>query len=216
LTCYAGFAQVYQEVVPAVVVADNPVPTLPKSLDGLGFGAGVAVTFGQSRVNNAVAVGPNNIVRVTDNSNVLGGIVFESHYFFVPPATRILGSALPIHWGHGPFIAVDASTNSTGSAGVVAGISIGWMVGFKKIALTDLTKSFYDPYTGKTVKAPVAVPADNNSWNFGVGFRVDPKATVLGDGIIANMPLPAGETNPVRLKAQPRYGVTFITSYGFN
>jgi len=226
LTCYAGFAaegavvpytSYYnpEVVAPAIVVADNPVPTVPKPLDGLGFGAGVAVTFGQSRVNNAVAVGPNNIVRVTDNSNVLAGIVFESHYFFVPKPTYLLGSALPIQWGHGPFIAVDASTNSTGSVGVVAGISMGWMVGFKKLTRTPATVRVTDAFSGRTITAQVAAP-DNNSWNFGVGFRVDPRATVLGDGIVANMPLPAGETNPVRLKTEPRYGVMLITSYGFN
>jgi hypothetical protein len=217
LTCYAGFAaeRIYyntEGVAPAIVVADNPVP---KPLDGLGFGAGVAVSFGQSRVNDAIAVGPNNIVRVKDNSNVLAGIVFESHYFFVPNPTFLLGSARPVQWGHGPFIAVDASTNSTGSVGLVAGISMGWMVGFKKLTPTLETRTVIDAYSGRKVTAPVAA-ADNNSWNFGVGFRVDPKATVLGDGIVANMPLPAGETNPVRLKTQPRYGVMFITSYGFN
>jgi len=191
------------------VVADNPAPIVPKPLDGLGFGAGVAVSFGQSRVNNAVAVGPNNIVRVTDSSNALAGIVLESHYFFVPKPTYFLGSEVPIQWGHGPFIAVDASTNSTGSLGVVAGVSMGWMVGFKKLTPTpNLVR-----VAGQT--AQIAVP-NNNSWNFGIGFRVDPKATVLGDGIIANMPLPVGETNPVRLKTQARYGVMFITSYGFN
>jgi hypothetical protein len=217
LTCYTGFAaEVYQGwFAPAVVVADPPVPPVPKPLNGLGFGAGVAVTFGQSRVNNAVAIGPNNIVRVTDNSNVLAGFVFESHYFFVPNPTYLLGSAVPIHWGHGPFIAVDVSTNSTGSVGAVAGISMGWMVGFKKLIPTTATTKVFDLDTGQHVTAQVAVP-DNNSWNFGVGFRVDPRATVLGDGIVANMPLPAGETNPVRLKTEPRYGVMLITSYGFN
>ena len=63
--------------------------------------------------------------------------------------------------------------------------------------------------------SPAQTQADNNSWNFGVGFHVNPKATVLGDGIVANMPLPAGENNPVRLNSEPRYGVMLLTSYGF-
>ena len=95
----------------------------------MGFGAGLALSFGQSRVNNALAVGPKNIVRVTDGGNVLAGIVFESHYFFVPPATQLLGSALPITWGHGPFIALDASTDASTismvSSTVFAGVSLG-------------------------------------------------------------------------------------------
>ena len=227
LTCYAGNAQLiptYPTVVapvapvtpvaaprvalaaapPAVPPPDVSVTTAqaPKPLDGLGFGAGLALSFGQSRVNSAVAVGPKNIVRVTDGGNVLAGIVFESHYFFVPPATQLLGSALPITWGHGPFIAVDASTSATTGSAVIAGLSLGWMVGFRR--LTPPLPSEAPVYT-----------ADNNSWNFGVGLRVDPKATVLGDGIVANMPLPAGETSPVRLKSEPRYGVMFLTSYAF-
>jgi len=225
LTCYAGNAQLiptYPTVVapvapvtpvaaPRVALAAAPpaappdvsvtTAQAPKPLDGLGFGAGLALSFGQSRVNSAVAVGPNNIVRVTDNSNALAGIVFESHYFFVPPATQLLGSALPITWGHGPFIAVDVSTSTTTSSAIFTGISVGWMVGFRKLT---------PPANGGSVYV-----ADNNSWNFGVGLRVDPKATVLGDGIVANMPLPAGETSPVRLKSVPRYGVMLLTSYGF-
>ena len=129
----------------------------------------------------------------------------QHHYFFEQPATSLLGSSRAITWGHGPFVALDASTDattiSTVSSTVLAGVSLGWMVGFRK--LTPLLTS--DPQ----------VQADNNSWNFGVGLHVNPKATVLGDGIVANMPLPAGETNPVRLKSQPRYGVMLLTSYGF-
>ena len=232
LTCYAGNAQLiptYPTVVapvapvtpvaaPRVALAAAPpaappdvsvtTAQAPKPLDGLGFGAGLALSFGQSRLNSAVAVGPKNIVRVTDGGNVLAGIVFEFHYFFVPPATQLLGSALPITWGHGPFIAVDASTSATTGSAVIAGLSL-WMVGFRR--LTCLPSPCSAPPGSQTVAI-----ADNNSWNFGVGLRVDPKATVLGDGIVANMPLPAGETNPVRLKSVPRYGVTFITSYGFN
>ena len=111
-----------------------------------------------------------------------------------PPPPNSLAQGSRYNGGHGPFIAVDASTNSTGSLGVVAGISMGWMVGFKKLpTLTQAT--FYDSASRRMVTAPAAT-TDSNSWNFGVGFRVDPKATVLGDGIFANMPLPAGETNP--------------------
>jgi hypothetical protein len=80
-------------------------------------------------VNSAVAVGPNNIVRVTDNSPVSAGLVFESHHFFEQPATNILGSAQAITWGHGPFIALDASTDASTismvSSTVFAGVSLG-------------------------------------------------------------------------------------------
>jgi hypothetical protein len=179
----------------------------PNPLAGLGFGAGVGLSFGQSRVNSAVAVGPKNIVRVSDSSPVSAGLVFESHYFFEQPAANILGSQQAIQWGHGPFIALDASTDasniSTASSTIFAGYSVGWMVGFRR--LTALT----------TTNALAQAQADNHSWNFGVGFHVNPKATVLGDGIFANTPLPAGESSPVRLKSEARYGVMLVTSWGF-
>jgi hypothetical protein len=181
----------------------------PKPIAGLGFGAGVALSFGQSRVNNALAVGPNNIVRVTDSSPVSAGLVFESHYFFEQQPAQILGSAQPIQWGHGPFIALDASTDGSsistagsGTGSIYAGVSMGWMVGFRRITA---------PLPGQAN----IYTADNNSWNFGVGLHVNPKATVLGDGIVANMPLPTGETNPVRTRSEARYGVMLLTSYAF-
>jgi hypothetical protein len=57
--------------------------------------------------------------------------------------------------------------------------------------------------------------ADNSSWNFGIGLRVDPNAKVLGDGIVANAPLPAGESSPVRTKTEPRLGVMLMSSFSF-
>ena len=106
LTCYGGFAQVFYPTVvapgpvapgagagaaalpiaPASTTGIVTTAQAPKPLDGLGFGAGLALSIGQSRANSAVAVGPNNIVRVTDSSSALAGVVFESHCFFVPPA----------------------------------------------------------------------------------------------------------------------------------
>jgi hypothetical protein len=178
----------------------------------LGFGAGVAVTFGQPRVTSAVAVGPSNIVRVTDSSNVMAGLVFESHYFFVPQVDFGWGLVTKGNWGTGPFVAVDAST-SDGST-VIAGVSMGWMVGFRRTKLTPVARLDGNgkmELLGQTSVPDTTIP----SWNFGVGFRVDPRATVLGDGIVANAPLPPGETNPVRLNKVPRYGVMLLTSFTF-
>jgi hypothetical protein len=84
---------------------------------------------------------------------------------------------------------------------------MGWMIGFRKTSLATVAIPGAKPM--------VAQVPDHNSWNFGVGFHVEPKATVLGDGIVANMPLPAGETNPVRTNTVPRYGVMLLTSFGF-
>jgi hypothetical protein len=142
----------------------------------------------------------NNIARVTEAGNVMAGIVFESHYFFVPNVPFLGGLVGPQNWGHGPFVAVDVSTGD--GSNVFAGVSMGYMVGFRRTRLTTLDgKNFYQT-------------TDNNSWNFGVGFRVDPRATVLGDGVVANLPPPAGETD-ARLKTVPRYGVMLLTSFAF-
>jgi hypothetical protein len=78
------------------------------------------------------------------------------------------------------------------------------MVGFRRIHLTTQPQ---DP-------SKAVMTIDNNSWNFGVGYRVDPRATVLGDGVIANAPPPKGETN-ARLKTVPRSGVMLVTSFSF-
>lgn len=187
-------------------------PVIPKPFDGLGFGAGVAASFGQPRVNSASVV--NGVVRVTDSSNVMAGIVFESHYFFLPPSPFLGVKAGS--WGIGPFVAVDAST-ANGST-VVAGFSMGLMVGFRRSGLTTVPVPVTLQGSSQPALLAVATPTtDNNSWNFGVGFRVDPKATVFGDGVVANQPPPLGEASiPVRLKTAPRYGVMLMTSFSFN
>jgi hypothetical protein len=191
-----------KDVVAAALPADTPPPvaTAPKPFDGLNFGAGVAMSFGQQRVAQAALV--NNIVRVTEAGNVTAGIVFESHYFFVPN-NSFFGFLAPGNWGHGPFVAVDAST-SNGST-VVGGVSMGYMIGFRRVGYTPI------PYTTTAVQT-----VDNHSWNFGVGVRVDPQSKVLGDGIIANQHPPPGETSTaVRLKTVPRTGVMLLTSFSF-
>jgi hypothetical protein len=145
----------YTGVPGAALDATVVTPTLPKPLDGLNFGAGIAVTFGQQRVVQAKVI--NNIVRVTEAGNVMAGIVFESHYFFVPNVPFLGGLVGPQNWGHGPFVAVDVSTGD--GSNVFAGVSMGYMVGFRRTRLTTLDgRNFY-------------LTTDNNSWNFGVGFR---------------------------------------------
>ena len=171
-----------------------------KIFGGLSFGVGVGATFdvqGQQRVVSATAV--NNIVRVSQTNNVTVSLVGESHYFFVPniPFFGVPAST----WGTGPFVAIDAGTNNTSN--VVTGFSLGWMIGFRQPKWQH-TPSGYTPIYGDST----------SSWNFGVGFRVDPTAQVLGDGVVANRPLPPGETT-VRLKTEARYGIMLLTSFTF-
>jgi hypothetical protein len=163
-----------------------------KSFGGLTLGVGIGATFdtqGQQRVSSATAV--NNIVRVSQTNNAGVSFVGESHYFFLPNIPFV---TIPAgDWGHGPFVAIDAGTSNNNS--VITGYSLGWMIGFRAI----------DPTTGTY--------STTSSWNFGVGFRVDPNAQVLGDGLTANAPLPPGDT--VRLKTEARYGIMLLSSFSF-
>jgi hypothetical protein len=135
----------------------------------------------------------------------------EAHYFFtdnlIPfggasncPKSRIkLTPDNPYfnctEFAQGPFVAIEVGggTTSTPTTGPITAFAMGWMVG---------------------VRHP---NASNASWNFGVGFRVDPSAQFLGPGIVANQPLPLGEvpTNPVRTIKQPSYGVMLVSSFSF-
>src|SRR5579864_3699052 len=187
---------------------------------GLTWGIGIATNFdvGGSRINgtNGVTVvnsGGNNIVRLTDTSSNVGiSFVLESHYFFPGTATNPTALANDktsklncTEWAWGPFIAIEVGDGTTAptstTSGSIAAFAMGLMVGLHRPTVDS--------------KGQV-VPNDKSSWNFGIGLRVDPSARVLGDGIVANQPLPAGEaTSPVRTKTEPRAGVMLMSSFSF-
>lgn len=56
--------------------------------------------------------------------------------------------------------------------------------------------------------------ANNQSFNLGIGIAVDPSTRVLGEGLRANQPLPAGETE-IRFKEESQYGLVLLTSFSF-
>jgi hypothetical protein len=204
--------------------ADNQPPTW----GGLGFGIGIATDFnlsGGTRLanDNAVAVVPANpggIVRVNEARNVGVGIVLEAHYFLrdylIPfggfnncpkPARDGQGNVVNVQgnsWlnctelAHGPFVAVEVGSGTSDTAkGPITAYALGWMVGMRH------------PNTSST--------PSKASWNFGVGFRIEPGARFLADGIVANQPLPPGETvSPVRIKRDTAYGLMLVSSFGFN
>jgi len=170
---------------------------------GLGWGIGIAADFdiGGTRVNNASVV--NNIVRVTDASNNVGiSFVLEAHYFLKDyqfgAASCPLASALSLNCSDvamGPFVAIeigDGSTATPAANGPITAYALGWMVGLRH---------------------PTASLSQTSSWNFGVGLRVDPKSQVLGDGLVVNQPLPAGDS--IRYKTEPRVGIMLLSSFSF-
>jgi hypothetical protein len=166
----------------------------------------------------------NNIVRVTDSSSNVGvSFVLEAHYFFtnwnfpaVVNRVKMTTSCDEDSNGNyrdpsncnligiGPFVAIEVGggTSATpSSSNPITGYALGAMVGL------------HHPKVDSTGKP---VTNDTSSWNLGIGLRVDPKAQVLGDGIVANQPLPAGEsTSPVRTKTEPRLGVMLLSSFSF-
>jgi hypothetical protein len=203
---------------PVVVVTPAekvPVPVavkLPAELAGFGFGIGIATNFdvGGARVGNVSVV--NNIVRVDDASNNVNiSFVVEAHYFLQSWNLKLSryekeaceqGRPFTLNCtqlAHGPFVAMEfggGTSASTVGSGPVSGYAMGWMVGMRHLN----QPANYGP----------------SSWNFGLGLRVTPNAKVLGDGIVANQPLPPGENaNPVRTKAEPRYGVMLMSTFSF-
>jgi len=184
---------------PAEPAVDEPAPPPPapppvpprgsQEFGGIEFGVGISFTLdigSSDRIAEAELV--NGIVRVKDENNGVARIMLESHYFFTPGGTGLFGTPAG-QWGHGPFIAVQPGTDD-----IIQAIGAGWMWGFRR---------------------PVAQGGDTGqSFNIGVGIVVDPNTRVLGDGIVENQPLPAGETS-IRYREEMQTGVVVLASFSF-
>jgi hypothetical protein len=191
----------------------KPVPTTGGDAStttpwgGLGWGIGLGANFDVTgkRVTNATIV--NNVVRVDDaTSNVNVGFVLEAHYFLrnffftgdgqqETKCGTILGdfNCMQVAWG--PFVAVQVGggTALPKPTDIATAYALGLMVGLRHPNMTT---------------------SPTSSWNFGVGVRVDPNTRVLGDGIVANQPLPNQET-AIRYKNEPRFGLMLLSSFSF-
>jgi hypothetical protein len=125
--------------------------------------------------------------------------VLEAHYFFKEWQTEYHAGCTDARYRFncnniaiGPFVALEigGGGGATTEAGPITGYALGMMVGL------------HHPDAPKT-----------SSWNFGLGFRVDPKSKVLGDGLVANQPIPPGDQ--FRTKLEPRYGIMLLSSFSF-
>ena len=159
---------------------------------GLKFGAGVSLSSsGHKNAIRDVTVDANRIVRVTKEDNNSVGYLLEAHYFLTPDFAFLgMEKLAKGNWGIGPFVAVQA-----GSDKGLSGIGFGLMLGFKQLIA--------DP-----------APISGLSWNIGVGALYDPSVKVLGAGIVANQPLPAGEA-AVRTTEVGGWGLVVLTSFNF-
>jgi len=201
----------------------------PTNWGGLGFGIGIATDFNLSKgtriVNDQTAVvvvpsSPGGVVRIDEARNVGVSLVLEAHYFlrdyllsFGPvnncpkPQTYghrswvgVVEAPTCTELAHGPFVAVEVggATGADAVKGPITAYALGWMVGMRHRELAE--------------KSP-----PTTSWNFGVGFRIEPGAKYLGEGIVANQPLPPGESlSPVRTRTGAAYGVMLVSSFAFN
>ena len=88
-------------------------------------------------------------------------------------------------WGWGPFVAVQP-----GEGEIIDAVAAGLMVGFR--------------YSRES----------SNSFNIGIGYIVDPNTQILGEGIVANQPLPEGETE-IRFRETSQHGLLIMTSFSF-
>lgn len=159
-----------------------------EKLFGFKFGVGLSVTT--ERRKNAIkdaVVDSNKIVRVTREQDSSIGYLLEAHYFFVP--NRPFLNLDKGNWGIGPFVAIQA-----GNEKALSGLGFGLMIGFRQLGVG-------------------AIPTANLGWNFGIGAIYDPAVKVLGNGLVADRPLPAGDS--LRTTEVGSWGLMVLSSFNF-
>jgi hypothetical protein len=159
-----------------------------EKLFGFKFGIGAAITT--NRRSNAIkdaVVDSKGIVRITRQDDTSVGYVLEAHYFFVPE--RPFLNLTTGNWGIGPFVAIQG-----GNEKALSGLGFGLMIGFRQ------------PNTS-------LISNTNLSWNFGIGAIYDPSIKVLGNGLVADRPLPAGDS--ARTVEVGSWGLMLLSSFNF-
>jgi Trp operon repressor len=153
---------------------------------GFKFGVGAAITTnrGSNAIKDAV-VDSKGIVRVTRQDDTSVGYVLEAHYFFVPERSFL--NLTTGNWGIGPFVAIQG-----GGDQFLSGLGFGLMIGFRQ---------------------PNSFTNTNLSWNFGIGAIYDPSVKVLGNGLVADRPLPAGDS--LRTTEVGSWGLLLVSSFNF-
>ncbi len=159
---------------------------------GLHFGVGIGFTqtFGRDRIESAI--NDNGIVRIEGETNAIPRVLLESHYFLTPNQWHDLFCKYTFEddnkskIGIGPFVALQPGTGQ-----IIQAIAFGVMVGLK------------DPIYKDT----------SHSWNMGFGVSLEPSSTTLGDGLVANQPVPVGAT--IRTQTRSLVGFTALLSYGW-
>jgi hypothetical protein len=153
---------------------------------GFKFGIGAAITT--NRRSNAIkdaVVDSTGIVRVKRQDETSVGYVLEAHYFFVPDRSFL--NLTTGNWGIGPFVAIQG-----GDEQFLSGLGFGLMIGFRQ---------------------PNSIVNTTLSWNFGIGAIYDPSVKVLGNGLVADRPLPTGDS--LRTTEVGSWGLMLVSSFNF-
>jgi hypothetical protein len=173
---------------------------LEKDFLGVNWSLGIALSVdlsGDERIDDAELV--NGVVRVKEESSANVGFFWEVHKYWLNNKGRCLNKKKKnktspcdqpdqthefANWGLGPFVGITTTQDD-----LIDSFSIGAMFGRSTLG-------------------------DRASLNFGLGLIYEPGVQVLGDGILADMPLPEGET-AIRFKKEDRWGALVAVSFRF-
>lgn len=136
----------------------------------LGLGLGVGYAWGRGPDRVEEAEVVNGVVRVQRSKTDGPRLFFEAH--------RFLWTFNNHNHGLGPFVSIQ-----TGADDALSSWGVGLMFGARE----------------KATQNKGVAQSTSNSWNLGVGYLWDDDVQLLGDGIVANEPLPSGETE-IRFK----------------
>jgi hypothetical protein len=151
---------------------------------GIELGAGLSFTYDIGKNDRITEAEIVNGIIRVKNSDNSRARIMLESHYFFKPRSKFFGLEKDM-WGVGPFVAIQP-----GSEQIIEAIGLGIMFGFRRAL--DKPESF----------------------NLGFGIVIDPNTQILGDGLIANQPLPAGETE-IRYKETSQAGAMAIASFSF-
>jgi hypothetical protein len=138
-----------------------------EDLKSLGFGMGLGFRWNilKPDVVEEAEIDANGMVRVKKRANAHTGITLESHYL-VKNNTR---------WGVGPFVAVEASSDS-----VISSVGAGMLIAWK-------------------------VSSEGRGFGLGIGYSAQPNTKVLGPEFVEGEAAPKGpDGKPLAIRLQER------------
>jgi hypothetical protein len=168
-----------------------------EDFEGVGFGVGVGLSIDLAdgdAVQRAEVIGGK--LRVLEQKSYIPRLLLECHYFFLP-GSGFFGLVEEGAWGVGPFVAIQSGSND-----VIETLGAGLMMGFRR---TEMVTKGRDNQVEQV---------RTNSFNVGLGFVLDGKASVLRDGVKENEAPPPGEEGAL-LKETSRWGLLIAFSFMF-